>query len=342
MNEIYQRKYNIKDYINLLVDYMKSNWILWLSLVVGYIVGMAITCQSLFKSILMTTNKMMAENSTTIAMIKEKNLSESQIFILIEFILLVVQKVIISALIVLLVSAFIHSLVSLVIFLSQDLFVRETKVGTLKFLKYCLSRYLPTIMTDVVLGFYLAILFVLISLVIMASNFLIPEIWAGYFIWTGIFILMVLAVQWTYIYPAVYKYKVKTNKAIRYSADVIRKNPITTVIWIAASGGIYLLVSYLLINNIISAKPESYPGLVTMTLVIMLSYNFITKLVNNFIFLNCDYLAREREDAEELYGDLITLKLAPIQELKEHPRKRNKRSTNSNLMKRNTNKKQIK
>jgi len=329
MNDIYERKYKVVDYLKLTIAYLKSYWILWLSLVVVFIAGLAITCGSLFGGILTTSNKMIRENSAMIKMISEPNLSESQIFILIEFVLMVVQKVIVKALIILLILAFVHSLVSLAIFVSQDLFVRQTKIDVLKYLKYCASRYLPTLMTDIVLGFYLAVLFVLLAAAMMASNFLISDIWLGYFILAGIFILIILAIDWNYVFPAVYKYRVRTNKAIRYSANVVRKNLATTLIWLLSSGGLYLLIAYLLINNIIGAKADNYPSLFTWMLLILVTYNFITKLVNNFIFINCDYLAREKEEAEELYGDLITMKLAPFKPLIEKPRKRNRRTTNS-------------
>lgn len=331
MNDIYQRKFKGLDYFKLASDYLKKHWILWTTLVVTYVTAMALTCSILFNNIMVTTNKMMLENAAMMANIKQPNLSESQIFILIEFILMVVQKVVIAALIVLLVLAFLHSLVSMIIFVSQDLFVRQSKIDVMKFLKYCLSRFLPTVMTDCVLGFYLTVLFILIAAVMMASLFLISDIWMGYFILAGLLILLVLAIDWIYVYPATYKYKVRTNKAIHYSTHIVRKNLITTLIWLAVSGGLYLLIGYLLANNIIAAKAEAYPTLITVTLVILVSYNFVTKLFNNFIFLNCDYLAREKEEAEELYGDLISIKMAPIRDIKNNPPKRNRRPGNSTL-----------
>ena len=312
MEDIYQKKYPEKELIKIIQNYFKD-WGKYWSVAVGvYMVLFICGCFFLFTHIHQVTILLINKNPEMMKAITEVNLSGTQTFVLNKFILMVVVEVLLSVVVVFLILSFVYDLVNIFVFVSMDLFCREEKTKLFPIFKYILTRFPAICLTNIVLRFYYLLIIIISIAVWVLTDFLVPMNIARIYFTAVIAFICLLAVNWCFVYQAVYKYKVNGNKAIAYSIKLIKKFLKDVVLWTTCNKGFNLLLIVLLSQLLEGKDPSSYPLLLTVILTIIMIYSFLNKLYTNVLFINRDYLYRESTEESELYTDLITKHLAPL------------------------------
>jgi len=320
MNEIYQKKYSLIELWQLTFGYLKAKYWFYLPLVLLYLLVFSLSGINLLNFVYNRSLETIAWNAAMVAFIQDVNSSGTQVFVLIQLILKIIEAVIIPLTLVLLGLALLHSFVMMMIFISQDLYVRKSELKIGKMLFHCLKRSFSLILTDLLLWLYYALLFVVFIAIVIASQFFITLTWISQLLLLWSLFICIFAIDWCYTYQAVYKYPLNGHGALRYSSLLIKTSFKDTVIWVASSGSIFLLLAYSFINMLANSAIEGLPVAITLSCTALLFYNFLTKLYTNFLFLNKDYLARQKKSEDDIYPDLISKNIAPIKvtaELKE-------------------------
>ena len=327
MDDIYQKKYNVIELSKLLVDYLKQRVFLWLIVVWVYLGIAAWGVYYLSDWVYGQVTATLAVNAATIAEIQTVNLSGSQVFVLVQFVVGIIGSVILPILGGLALLGIVHNLAAVLIFVTQDLQARQAECRFGRIFWYGLRRMGSLIVTDIALWFYDFMILGVLIIALLLSNSFLPGSWLIYLLGGIAVIIGILALNWSFVYQAVYRYKQNGNEAISYSVALVKKNFWTCLLYKAVSGGIFVLLVYLTVQKILTVQPPAYPAYLTAGVIILLLYNFITKLPENLLFINRDLVAREHTPVEELYGDLIVLRLAPLpSEQPEKPRKVSRRA----------------
>lgn len=202
---------------------------------------------------------------------------------------------------------FVATISSLLIYISENLFVKEEKMTVGKTLTYIVKRLFGSFYTAFMIGILVITLALIVLVVVFLAQFMIDEKFIKWVIFLFLGIILFFRFLWLYKWQATYNYKISGGEACGYSSNMVFKNFFFSLIYyLIVCGLIVFIIVFFGTTMIRTLHWSQYPIYISLIYLTVCIIYMLTNLYLNFWFINRDHDSRAKYRNEDNYKDYIT------------------------------------
>lgn len=313
MKDIYRQKLSLLNIFKYSFIFVKQKWLVLLVVFSGYLAILSFFVYNVVTYVFAVASYHMTQNYQVIQEIVAGNLNDTGTFIIVRIwqgILFEVWPYCLTALMFLVLW---RGMYSIWLFVMQDLFIKEKKPTISNMVVYILQRVWVFVLTDLLFIFLACFALIFYWGIYLATQFVYLEFEMIYVIGLLVFMASVCIFIYCFSYQSLSKYKQLSFEALHYSLRVIAENVFNVFVLVGVSGIVVLGGFYLGLSNIlITDNLGLYQSTILYSIIIWVVVFNSFKIVKNFLFLNLDYVYREKQVADDLYLDLIDYRILHV------------------------------
>ncbi|MFV0255487.1 MAG: hypothetical protein ACK5G7_05115 [Erysipelotrichaceae bacterium] len=316
-NEMFNRKLSFNDLLSTIGAYLNKRGIYYIIIMIITLTLSFFLTFLLVSSIAEAYQTVLIQHQEIVFRIVNDNPSETQIINVIDFGFRMIPHCYLSIIVCVFGLYMVGSIGNLLIFTSQDLFIKGIKQRNNKTLSYIIKRFFSNFFSVFIVGILVAVAILSCLLVLFLAQFMIDPSYIILAIMVSVAVIIFFRFLWIYKWQATYRYDISGGEACGYSIKMLFKNPVITLLfYLIFNGSIYLIIYFFgsyMISNLHWTQWALYSAIIYV--VICLIY-ILSNLFVNFWFLNRDNVMRQKLDSEYIYKDYISHHFASANEKK--------------------------